>query len=729
MPLVQQGSILNNGNFDTGGSTFDHFNTVMADGSIALYLANGSGVASLRIINAAGELIREMNTPGFNVVHDMVALPDGGLFLVGFPSSGIASGGLVAQVINADGTFRTPAPVTITNNFATSNSLPNAQAVVLPNGEVFVAWHSQQDFSLTFNNLVTRFTGGGAGTSVGSAAAGTDIYAGKVNPNGLTNIGPGTLIHAGVETGPDYQVSDRRAGLQVLGDLDVMADGDVLITYLGDRYTYAGTPVRMANKVEFDPETNTIVVQQRAVSDNPVIGTQTFQNTEYQFAKSVMLGPAVIGSFAAQYFSTNPIWTLSGKMLKSLPDSGLVVEPFVDLGLNFTSASPVAGFEPLSHGANDFVAAYTFYDTATAQYDIKIRHYNASGIVQSEIDVANGSANEWVIGFSKGEDNSYIVTYRVQSGERITKRYVVTETGTVDAQTGGVAGDLIQLGAGNDWGSGEAGNDTIRGLGNNDHLFGGEGNDRLEGGTGDDELFGGEDNDTLDGGSGNDTMQGGTGDDTFFVDSLADVVADSGGNDIVIASVGGYTLAGSVERLQLAGSAGLAASGNGLDNTITGNTGANLMAGLGGNDTLAGGLGNDTLAGGAGKDLMTGGGGLDHFVFNGLSDSPLAFASRDVINTFAHGDKINISAIDARTNVAGDQAFTFIGSVAFSGVSGQLRFDMTNISATGVKAYTVYGDVNGDRLADFSLQIFTAPTTDRTGQPQTWSLQAWDFIL
>jgi serralysin len=116
-------------------------------------------------------------------------------------------------------------------------------------------------------------------------------------------------------------------------------------------------------------------------------------------------------------------------------------------------------------------------------------------------------------------------------------------------------------------------------------------------------------------------------------------------------------------------------------------------------------------------------------VLASVADSPLAFAGRDVINTFAHGDKIDLSAIDARANVAGDQAFSFIGAAAFSGVSGQLRFDMTNISVTGVKAYTVFGDVNGDSVADFSLQIFTSPTSDRTGQPQSWNLFAWDFIL
>jgi Ca2+-binding RTX toxin-like protein len=154
-----------------------------------------------------------------------------------------------------------------------------------------------------------------------------------------------------------------------------------------------------------------------------------------------------------------------------------------------------------------------------------------------------------------------------------------------------------------------------------------------------------------------------------------------------------------------------------------------VIRGNAGNNTLVGGLGDDIITGGGGKDLVTGGGGLDRFVIEGMTDSGVSFAQRDVINTFAHGDKIDLRPLDARTDVAGDQAFAFIGAAAFSGVSGQLRFDMTNISPTGVKAYTVWGDVDGDRAADFSLQIYTAPTADRPGQPQGWNLFAWDFVL
>jgi hypothetical protein len=57
--------------------------------------------------------------------------------------------------------------------------------------------------------------------------------------------------------------------------------------------------------------------------------------------------------------------------------------------------------------------------------------------------------------------------------------------------------------------------------------------------------------------------------------------------------------------------------------------------------------------------------------------------------------------------VAGNQAFSFIGSAAFSGVAGQLRY--TNYSGTII----IDADVNGDSTAD--IQILVAGTTFMTG--------------
>ncbi len=135
-------------------------------------------------------------------------------------------------------------------------------------------------------------------------------------------------------------------------------------------------------------------------------------------------------------------------------------------------------------------------------------------------------------------------------------------------------------------------------------------------------------------------------------------------------------------------------SGNGGNDVITDLWGNNTLYGNAGNDRLTAGTGDDVLVGGAGSDVLTGGLGADRFVFLSASDSTAAL--RDVITDFRTGDKIDLRAIDADTDgTAGDQAFRYIGSAAFSGVDGQLRY------ANGILS----GDLNGDKVADFQIAL------------------------
>ncbi len=122
-----------------------------------------------------------------------------------------------------------------------------------------------------------------------------------------------------------------------------------------------------------------------------------------------------------------------------------------------------------------------------------------------------------------------------------------------------------------------------------------------------------------------------------------------------------------------------------------------------GNDTLVGTAKNDTLNGGLGFDELTGGKGTDKFVFSDIKDAPLSHSKIEVITDFSHSekDKIDLSAIDANTSIAKDQAFSVpvIGS-EFSGIftkAGQLFFDTTD--------HILYGNVNADATADFSIQL------------------------
>ena len=110
--------------------------------------------------------------------------------------------------------------------------------------------------------------------------------------------------------------------------------------------------------------------------------------------------------------------------------------------------------------------------------------------------------------------------------------------------------------------------------------------------------------------------------------------------------------------------------------------------------SLAGGDGDDWIYGGAGNDRLTGGSGIPPGPAVAARISVFSKATgRDVVHAYEQGiDRLNLAAIDASATAAGDQAFAFVGSAAFSGTaSGELRYDGTTLS----------GDVDGDGRADF----------------------------
>jgi Ca2+-binding RTX toxin-like protein len=248
---------------------------------------------------------------------------------------------------------------------------------------------------------------------------------------------------------------------------------------------------------------------------------------------------------------------------------------------------------------------------------------------------------------------------------------------------------------------------AINGTGNakNNQIRGNEASNVLNGGGGDDILNGNSGNDLLNGGTGADYMDGNDGNDTYIVDDVNDDVSEfeltGSGIDIVKASVT-HTLGNDIENLILTGSAAINGTGNGLSNVITGNSANNVLSGLDGNDQLDGGNGNDTLYGGAGADALIGGVGADTFKYKSVSNSP-AGAGRDVIidfqgNSDEIGDKISLSAIDANTLVSGNQAFTYIGSAAFT-AAGQLRY------AGGILS----GSTDADTASEFQIHLLGGP--------------------
>ena len=213
-----------------------------------------------------------------------------------------------------------------------------------------------------------------------------------------------------------------------------------------------------------------------------------------------------------------------------------------------------------------------------------------------------------------------------------------------------------------------AGIEDLTGSAFDDTLTGDAAANRIEGGDGDDNIYGREGDDLLDGGEGVDTAN--------YWDAPAFVVVDLGS--------GQAALGGGTDTL------------TGFEN-VGGSSFGDQLIGDGSVNEILGSGGVDTIVGQGGADVLTGGADADIFWYDAAADADDDFAVIEEITDFvSRSDVINLSAIDTDAGAPGDQAFTFIGTDAFSATAvDEVRFS----------AGVIYVDTDNDVGAEMAIAL------------------------
>jgi Ca2+-binding RTX toxin-like protein len=574
---------------------------------------------------------------------DVAGLADGGYVVVWEDASDTQR--VLAQRFDALGS---PAGALIVVGDGVSGEHFQPQVAALPNG----------GFAVTFTS-----SSGGSNAWVNTYAAdgtfqGEEVYAGSGVSEGqgaITSSGTGYrwVFQSGtdIHLGSTIVNGDALTGLQEEPAIAEIGGDRYVVTWLdhngGDNYRY-----RVFN------------------ADGTAVTASTQVNSSPGVAESYGIPPAVVGLANGGFVIA---WHENSTALQDRDGSsvhariynadGLQVSVEFVVNATFKYQQVVPDVVALQDGG--FVAVWSDSSSSAGvlDFDILGQRFDAFGVrVGSQFTVNTGTDGSQIVPHIAALADGRLVVgwHSVATGEIRTQIIdprdgLVTGSDDVDALYGHtlVADEINGLGGG----------DALNGLGGNDALYGGVGNDVLRGGTGEDYL---------DGGAGIDTASWYTGSAGVVV-SL-DTGIGSGGeaqDDMLV----------SIENL----------SGSQGNDSLVGDTGANVLQGWNG---------NDVLTGSGGKDTLTGGIGGDRFVYGSVAESVVG-ANADLIADFSHAqaDKIDLAAIDAKTTVAGDQAFSFIGTALYTGVAGQLRYS----GAGGVT--TIAGDVNGDGVSDFHIQL------------------------
>ncbi|HTU10089.1 MAG TPA: hypothetical protein VMG08_04240 [Allosphingosinicella sp.] len=533
-------------------------------------------------------------------------------------------------------------------------------------------------------------------------------------------------VHGGsVLNGGHIRVTSTDSGPSVLDDYDLYS------AYFGRQGTMSSAIGMWSASSGSSINNGTIEVSSTRISS----GVLTYNNSDANrgfWNTGDILVTGALGSMGVLFQGTGhpavqnrPVFVNSGDIVVS---DGTAFADSVGLGISFTTGDPGAG--PYA--------------------GLGAKLWN-SGLIQADYAV------KWTVSVTPDRGGVYTL---YNSGE--LRGLVELSAGNETIYNTGLITGRIDLFEGDDLFDGRGGSQLagVHGGAGMDTIYGGGLADIIDGGAGDDVLAGGAGADRLTGGSGNDIFhfEAGFGADTITdftpgtsQDSIrvagyggyqslqqqgADTLVIYSATDTILLknvlatslTAADFSLSGIVPTENIptpppqpaptdfplippgaplfAAIPGQTVNGTASPDRLVGGTGNDTITGGAGNDMLIGGEGDDRIAGGAGNDRLEGGLGSDTFVFGGVGDSrPYGLRSDggklmpDVILDFAMGgDVIDLSAIDAKSGTPANEAFTYIGTAAFSGQAGELRHERVE---GGVN---ILADVDGDGQAD--LHIF-----------------------
>ena len=134
---------------------------------------------------------------------------------------------------------------------------------------------------------------------------------------------------------------------------------------------------------------------------------------------------------------------------------------------------------------------------------------------------------------------------------------------------------------------------------------------------------------------------------------------------------------------------------------LSGGAGSDKLLGAGGNDYLSGGSGNDKLTGGMGADDLWGGSGADTFIFKSIKETTGPGVGRDTIFDFSakQKDKIDLSGDRCQHDEGREPGILLHRNEGIRRKAGELRYEKAKSDTY------IYGDVNGDKVADFAIHL------------------------